>query len=213
MKKVHLYGAGGHARVIIDILKSKNINIPTIFDNNFEIKELMGIPVLHDIPNYPLIICIGNNISRKTIVKKLNNISYAKALDISAIISESAFIEEGTVVMQGAIIQSSVEIGKHAIINTRATIDHNCIIGDYSHIAPGTILCGDISVGEGTMIGAGSVVIPGIKIGKWSVIGAGSVVTKDIPDNVIAYGSPCRVIKNIINEQQTNMALARPYGG
>jgi acetyltransferase EpsM len=74
------------------------------------------------------------------------------------------------------------------------------LIGDYVHIAPGAILCGNVEVGEGSFIGAGSTIMQGIKIGKWAVIGAGSVVVRDIPDHVTALGSPCRIIKEN-NEQ------------
>ena len=100
--------------------------------------------------------------------------------------------------MQGAIVQSDVCIGSHCIINTGASVDHECLIADYVHISPHCTLCGNVQVGEGTWIGAGSVVIPGVKIGKWSIIGAGSVVTKDIPDGVLAVGNRCKIIKNIV---------------
>ena len=194
MNKVYLYGAGGHAKVILDILKSSNIIVSGVFDDNPAIESLMGIPVSHEKTGFPLIVSVGNNRIRKDIVEKFDNAAFsAFVCDKSAIISDCASIEKGTVVMQGAIIQSSAKIGNHCIINTGVSIDHDCTIQDYVHIAPGCTLCGDVKVGEGSLIGAGSVVIPGIRIGKWSVIGAGSVVTRDIPDNAIAYGSPCKI--------------------
>lgn len=70
-----------------------------------------------------------------------------------------------------------------------ASVDHECIIGEYAHISPNSTLCGNVQIGEGTWIGAGTIVIPGVRIGRWSVIGAGSVVTKDIPDGVLAVGN------------------------
>jgi acetyltransferase EpsM len=97
--------------------------------------------------------------------------------------------------LHGAVIQSSSQIGKHVIVNSSSLIDHDCVVGDYAHVAPKTALCGLVSVGEGTLIGVGTVVIPGIKIGKWCVIGAGSVVVKDIPDYAVAVGNPAKVIK------------------
>ena len=99
--------------------------------------------------------------------------------------------------MQGAIIQSCSEIGRHCIINTGASVGHDCKIHDFVHISPHATLCGNVTVGEGTWVGAGTVVIPGVKIGKWSIIGAGSVVIKDIPDQVLAVGNPCKVIKQL----------------
>ncbi|MDR0680551.1 MAG: acetyltransferase [Dysgonamonadaceae bacterium] len=195
MRTVYLYGAGGHAKVIIDILKSNRITVSEIFDDNPAIHTFMGIPVSHTNIRSPLIISIGNNAIRKKIVEKFNNVIYYPALLANSVsISDLASIKEGTVVMQGAIIQSSAQIGKHVIINTRASIDHDCLIEDYVHIAPGAILCGNVEVGEGSFIGAGTTIMQGIKIGKWSIIGAGSVVVRDIPDNVTAFGNPCRII-------------------
>ena len=193
---VYLYGAGGHAKVILDILKSNGITVPEIFDDNPDIESFMGIPVSHAGIRSPLIISIGNNRIRKNIAEKINKDWISSFFyDKSAIVSDCASIEKGTVVMHGAIIQSSVKIGKHCIINTGVSIDHDCLIQDYVHIAPGCTLCGNVKIGEGSFIGAGTVIIPEVSIGNWSVIGAGSVVTRDIPDNVVAYGSPCKTAK------------------
>jgi sugar O-acyltransferase (sialic acid O-acetyltransferase NeuD family) len=196
MKQVYLYGAGGHAKVIIDMLKSNQITVSEIFDDNAGITSFKGIPVSHMDIHSPLILSIGCNAVRKKIVNQCENIVFHPAvIDSSAIVAESVQIEEGTVLMQGTIIQSSAKIGKHCIINTRASVDHDCVIEDYVHIAPGATLCGNVQVGEGTLIGAGTTIMPGVKIGKWSVIGAGSVVVRDIPDNVIAFGTPCKITK------------------
>ena len=170
---MYLYGASGHAKVIIDILRANNENVEALFDDNEAIHSLLGYPVLCSSEvRGPLIISIGSNSIRKKIAESLN-VTFGKAFHPSAIISEESEISEGTVVMQGAIIQSDVCISPHCT------------------------LCGNVSVGEGTWIGAGSTIIPGVKIGKWSVIGAGSVVTKDIPDNVLAAGNRCRIIKSL----------------
>lgn len=194
---MYLYGASGHAKVIIDILKSQGIVVEAIYDDNENIHELLGIKVLqHEEIASPLIISIGNNKIRKKIVEKLT-VDYSLAIHSSSIISPFTILGIGTVVMQGAILQSGVVVGKHCIINTGATVDHDCELQDFVHISPNTTLCGNVFVGEGTHIGAGSVVIPNVKIGKWCVIGAGSVVTKDIPDNVLAVGNRCKVIKQI----------------
>ena len=190
---MYLFGAGGHAKVVLEILEANNICIDGLFDSDKSIKYLLDYPVFYvDNLKGPLIISIGNNKRRKKIASSVK-IEFAKAIHPSAIISKRANIEEGCVVMQGAIIQSCAVIGKHCIINTGVSIDHECVIDDFTHISPHATLCGNVSVGEGAWIGAGATVIPGVKIGKWSIIGAGAVVTKDIPDNVIAYGSPCKV--------------------
>lgn len=194
---MYLYGASGHAKVIIDILRANHEIVEALFDDNEMIQTLHGYPVLRSSEaKGPLIISIGSNAIRKRIAENLN-VTFGKACHPSAIVSEAAIINDGTVVMQGAIVQSDACVGKHCIINTGASVDHECLIEDYVHISPHCTLCGNVSVGEGSWIGAGSVIIPGVKIGKWCVIGAGSVVTKDIPDNVLAVGNRCKVIKKL----------------
>ena len=192
---MYLYGAGGHAKVIMDILRAQGDTVEGVVDDNPEVKEIHGIPVVHDSDSMsPMIVSIGNNAIRKRIAERLS-CKFGTAVHPSALISDTVTIGEGTVVMHGAIIQTDSRIGRHCIINTGSQIDHECHIGDYVHISPNATLCGAITIGEGAWIGAGAVIITGVKIGKWSVIGAGTVVTKDIPDNVLAYGNNCKVRK------------------
>jgi len=190
---MYLYGASGHAKVIIDILKASGITVDTLFDDDKSINDLMSIPVRHQWHGEsPIIISIGNNIFRKQVAEKLD-CQFGTAIHPSAVISPTATIGEGSVVMQGGIIQSSVMVGRHCIVNTGASIDHECIIEDYVHVSPQAVLCGNVHIGEGAWIGASAVVIPGVKVGKWSVVGAGSVVVHDVPDGAVAYGNPCRI--------------------
>jgi len=194
---MYLFGASGHAKVIMDILKSQGIEVDALYDENENISELLGKPVLHHLEiASPLIISIGNNNIRKRLAENFK-LEYGTAIHSSAIISTYASVGAGSVVMQGAIIQSCALVGKHCIINTGATVDHDCELEDYVHISPNSTLCGNVFVGEGTHIGAGSVILPGVKIGKWCVIGAGSVVAKDIPDRMLAVGNRCKIIKTL----------------
>lgn len=192
---MYLYGASGHAKVIIDILETSGVRVDGLIDDNPNINQLQGYPVQHTFTGEsPFIISIGNNKIRKQVVERLQT-SYGKAIHSSAILSPTAKIGDGTVVMQGAIIQADAKIGKHCIINTGASVDHECVIGDYVHVSPHATLCGNVHVEEGSWIGAGTTVIPNLSIGKWCVIGAGSVITEDIPDHVLAFGNPCRIIR------------------
>ena len=192
---MYLYGASGHAKVIIDMLKARGISVEALFDDDAAINELMSIPVLHEWTGQsPLVVSIGNNVSRRQIVNRLgSDCEYATVIHPSATISTNATIGDGTVVMQGCTIQSEAQIGKHCILNTNSSIDHECVLNDFVHVSPQATLCGNVHVGMGAWIGAAAVVIPGVKIGRWSVIGAGSVVVSDIPDGAVAYGNPCRV--------------------
>lgn len=198
---MYLYGASGHAKVLIEILQGKGVVVEGLFDDNLNLKELNGIKVIGKFKEEqelkaPLLISIGNNSIRQKIVESLQ-VDFGQAIAKTAILSPTARVGEGTVVMQGAILQADVLVRSHAIINTGAKVEHDCVIGDFAHISPGAVLCGNVTIGEGTWIGAGAVVIPGVKIGKWSKIGAGAVVLRDLPDNVVAVGNPTKIIKYI----------------
>lgn len=198
MATINLFGASGHAKVIKDIIEAYGDQVGCLYDDAPHCKEIHGKPVYKatDVRvEGPLIISIGSNRIRKILSEKYL-LRYERAIYPKAIISPTASIGAGTVVMQGAIIQSDAEIGRHCIINTGVSIDHECVIGDFAHISPHATLCGNVHVGEGTWIGAGATIIPGIKIGDWCVIGAGSVVINDIPDNTTAVGNPCKRILN-----------------
>ncbi len=198
---MYLFGASGHAKVIVDILEQQGEQINGIIDDNKDLKEFLGVPVIHHIEEMsPMIICIGMNDRRKMVAKRLMesyNVEFGKAIHPTAIISEHAEIGDGTVVMPRTVVQSGTNIGRHCIINSGAVVEHDCQIADFVHISPQATLCGGITVGEGSWIGAGATIIQGVKIGRWSIIGAGSVVTKDIPDGYVAYGTPCHRVRRI----------------
>lgn len=207
-----LYGASGHAEVIIDILETIGIEIDYVVDDNASISSLLGYEVRRDSGYYDsAIVSIGNGRIRKDIVSRLQVKEWVKAIHSKATVSSHASIDEGTVVMAGAVINSGAVIRKHCIINTGATVDHDCVIGDNCHIAPGVHVSGGVNIGEGSWIGVGSCVKQGVKIGQWVTIGAGSVVVKDIPDGVTAYGCPCRV-KDLNDNNMINKEL-NPLGG
>ena len=194
---MYLYGASGHGKVVKEIAESMHIFIKAFIDDNRQLKDLLGLPVLHEIPENAskLVVSIGNNQVRKSIAEKLSKCDYPVLLHAKANVSKSAILNEGSVVMAGATINASCIIGKHVIINTNASVDHDCYIEDYVHISPNVALSGTVSVGEGTHIGTGTCVIPNVKIGKWAIIGAGSVVINDIPDFSVVVGNPAQVIK------------------
>ena len=194
---MYLYGASGHAKVIIDIIKANQLELNALFDDNEQLTNLSGYPIWSPSlinEKIDLLISIGNNEIRRKIAETLP-MNFVTLAHPSAIISPTATLDSGSVVMQGAILQSDVKVGKHVIVNTAASIDHECVLADYVHVSPNSTLCGNVSVGEGTWIGAGSVILPGVTIGKWCTIGAGSVVAKDIPDFCLAVGNRCKIIK------------------
>lgn len=222
MANVYLFGASGHGKVIKDILNANGIKVEAFVDDNLRVNECAGRKVLHDAGGLsPMIVSIGVNRIRRMIVDRLVAkanaeglpLEFATAIHPSAIISPSAKIGEGTVVMAGAVINADAVIGKHCIVNTGATVDHDCVIGDYCHIAPGANVSGGTHIGEGTWIGVGACVIQCLNIGKDCMIGAGSVVVKDIPDGVTAYGNPCKVKTNINRGNNMNNNNLTHLGG
>lgn len=198
--KINLFGASGHAKVIIDIIKSSNLEVNDVFDDNTEIENILEYKVsanysAKELSSSPVIISIGNNEIRQRLAQSLN-CNFSKPLfHPSAVISHDAKLKEGTVVMPHAVINNSAKIGKHCIINSGAIIEHDCNIGDFVHVSPKASLGGNVEVGEGTHIGIGSSVIQNISIGKNCTIGAGAVIIKDIPDGSTVVGNPGKIIK------------------
>lgn len=203
---MYLFGASGHCKVIIDIIKKNNLfAIKTIIDDNPKLDAIFGIAVIKTANfkfslNDNLFISIGNNSIRKKVSEKYK-LNYPTLIHPKAIIGYCVNIDSGSAVMAGAIINPNVEIGKHCIINTGAVVDHDCYLENFVHISPNVSLAGGVCIKEGTHIGIGATVIQGIKIGKWATIGAGAVIINDIPDYAVVVGNPGKIIKyNLENE-------------
>ena len=197
---MYLFGASGHAKVIMATLAANGIEVKGFFDDDPGKKSLNSIPVVGHTDDFhpkntPCLISIGDNHIRKRVVERIKTEKYANAIHPRSILSSPVGLGVGTAIMAGVVINADVRIGNHVIINTSASVDHDCDLGDYCHIAPNSTLCGGISVGEGAFIGAGAVVVPNTRIGKWSVVGAGAVVLEDVPDGATVVGNPARVVK------------------
>lgn len=213
MKKLVILGAGGHARSVLDIIQQeKEYEVIGCLDPCFEYRKSVeymehisvigndeAIPELRSMGIENVFVAIGNNTLRKKLIQKVKGYSLKLVNVISsyAYISPSAQIGVGTCVMPGGVINVNCRVGEGVIINTNASVDHECNVGNYVHVAPGTAVSGSVMIGESTHIGTGSSVIDGICIGKESYIGAGAAVVKDIPDKVMAYGVPAKIIRKL----------------
>nr|WP_241635348.1 acetyltransferase [Fusobacterium gastrosuis] len=213
MKNIVIIGAGGHAKVVVDIfLKRKkilkeNINIVGFLDDSYSDdrqKYIFNIPILGKIDliekgllkkKYEYIIGIGNNKVREIIFNKYKNIKYCTAVHPNAIIGEYVEIGQGTVIMANVVVNPDTKIGKHCILNTSSVVEHDNYIDDFVHISPNATLCGEVKIKKGSWIGANAVIKNQKKIGKDVIVGAGTVIIKDIEDNCTAVGNPGKVIK------------------
>jgi sugar O-acyltransferase (sialic acid O-acetyltransferase NeuD family) len=206
MEKVCIVGAGGHAKVIFDIIqKSNQYIIDCVFAKNIgEKKEFFGAPLYEQDELFESniqmgIVAIGDNWIRSRVVEliksKKKNFNFIKAIHPQVIIGQHSIIGEGTVIMPGSVVGPDSKIGNHCIINTSSSIDHDCKILDFASIAPGATLGGNVSVGSYSAISLGANIIHGIKIGDHSVIGSGSTVITDIESYKTAYGLPCKEIR------------------
>ncbi|MEB3100787.1 acetyltransferase [Ferviditalea candida] len=205
--EIAVIGGGGHSKVVQDIVHADGIHaVKAVLDDKYtDMRMDNGIytgPIsearrlLTMLPSIKFVAAIGHNETRKSVVAKLGlpDEHYAALVHPTAVISPSAMIGPGTVVMPNAVINADARIGSHAIINTGAVIEHDNRIGDYAHACPRAVLTGTVIVEEGALIGAGAAVVPGTCIGQWAVIGAGASVIGDIPEYCTAVGTPARVI-------------------
>lgn len=207
-KKVIIIGAGGHAKVIADIILKSGDKFEGFLDDNIEVGTKIdnqeGFKVLGKIssslklqeknPKLEFIIGIGNNNIRKNIAEEYN-LKYYTAIHPTANIGFGVIIKEGTTVMANACINPFTYIGKHCIINTASIVEHDNIIREYVHISPNATLAGTVVVGIKSHIGASSTIINNVSVSSNVIIGAGAVVVKDITESGTYVGVPARKIK------------------
>ena len=205
-EKLVVFGAGGHAKVVIDIIEQQgNYEIAGLLDDDLKHqgKRFFGYPVLGTRADLPAlfsaqlchaIVTIGDNASRAAVAAYLDQHGwrFASAVHPRASMGRGVKIGPGSVVMAGCVVNADAYLGGQVIINTGATVDHDCRIEDAVHIAPGCHLCGGVSVGQGSLLGAGTTVTPGVRIGNRVIVGAGSTVIRDVADEARVSGSPAR---------------------
>ncbi len=207
-RRLLLLGGGGHCRSVIDCVVSLNkydkVGIVDYVDSTY-----LGIPTVgtdDDLETlyhcgwmeaFVTVGSIGDTSTRHKLFKLIKQIGFNIPIivDPSAVVSQGTLISEGTFIGKNAVVNTGTVIGECSIVNTGAIIEHDCFIGAFSHISPGTVLCGEVNVGANSHIGAGSVVKQKVIVGNDVLVGAGSVLLNDLPDRVIAYGNPCKVVE------------------
>lgn len=192
MEDIVIVGFGGHAKSVADCIKrSKNYNIVGYTDAAERNSEYVYLGTDDELESLyysgvrNAVICIGylgKGSTRQIIYEKLKAIGYNLPIiiDPSAIISDTVQIEEGTFVGKGVIVNSDARIGKMVILNTNSIVEHECYVGDFSHVAVSAVLCGQVRLGNAVFVGANATIIQNVKIEDNSMIPAGRVIIKDV---------------------------------
>jgi sugar O-acyltransferase (sialic acid O-acetyltransferase NeuD family) len=209
MMRVLLIGAGGHGRVVLDIIRNMVSYVPAGFvDADAKLTgqiidgcDVLGTPddiealcIQHEING--AIVSIGDNKTRWRYAKRLEKqgVTLISAIHPHATVADTADVDDNVVIAAGAMVCAHAEIGKSVILNTGCIVDHESVVEAGSHICPGVRLAGRVKVRAGAFVGIGATVIQGVTIGRNATVGAGAVVLHDVPDNTLAVGCPARLI-------------------
>ena len=196
----YIYGAGGHGKVVLDAMQVALLDCAGFVDDKGA-SIWMGLSVyklsaLNLDDEACLHLAVGSCKAREAIAVNLMKAKFFSVSHPAAIIAKTAQIGLGSFIAAQSIIGPDAQIGIHCIINHGAVVDHDCVVGAYSHIAPQSSLGGGAIVGKGVLIGAGAVVLPGITIADYAVVGAGAVVTKNVVAGMTVVGNPAKFIDN-----------------
>ncbi|WP_440980929.1 acetyltransferase [Shinella sumterensis] len=212
--RVVCIGGGGHAAVVIDSLQEMarnsgvNLEVAGFTDATDKALPILGVPCLGTDADLRslisrerlthFIVAVGSIKGGGNLRAQLFSLAEAAGLvpftviHPSSIIAGSARIACGSVVMAGAVIQPRVQVGQNVIVNTRASLDHDCCIGHHAHVAPGAIVLGGVVIDDSCHIGAGAIILQNVRIGRGATIAAGGTVVRDVADGAVVKGTPAR---------------------
>jgi sugar O-acyltransferase (sialic acid O-acetyltransferase NeuD family) len=205
VRDVIIIGAGGHAVSVAETVLASGLRIRAFVSESPGTAELLGVPVVTP-DSHPeqdsstlVVLAIGDNSQRERVWHRYIGIMgedrFPSVIHPSASVSSLASVAPGTVILQGAIVGSAAHVGYACLINTGAVLDHESVLEDFASLAPGAVTGGRVRIGTRSAISIGAVLTHGISVGPDTVIGASSLVYRDIPGNVVAYGTPARVVR------------------
>jgi len=208
------FGAGGHAKVVIEILRlATGFEIVGLLDRNVKLRgsDVLGVPVLGDDSFASALAARGvrhafvgiggtaSTCARRRVFDRVRELGFdvVSAVHPSAVVSPSAVVGAGATIMAGVVVNASAMFGVDVTVNTGAVVEHDCRLGDHVHVATGARLAGGVTVLDGAHVGVGATIRQGMTIGRRSVVGAGAVVVDDVADGVIVVGVPARVLRPV----------------
>lgn len=199
--ELHIAGAGGHARVVIDAARDAGCHGVFVYDED---SKHVG-RLIDDVSVQALVdqssekdsdwhVAIGDARSRQRVIALVRAFGGKPVSVIHPLsrISNYASLDAGSFAASGSIVAAGARVGESVIVNHNAVVDHDCDVGDYAHIAPGAVLGGGCVIGGLTLVGSNAVVLPGTKVGTGVTIGAGAVVRQDVRDGAVVVGNPAR---------------------
>lgn len=198
-----VYGAGGHGKVVAEILIACGRRLQGFIDDSVSLRgsSVLGVPVfsadewLRSHPQASVALGVGINVAREQVALRIKHggATVLTVIHPGAFVAQSARIAKGAAIMPGAVLNADCDIGEGAIINSGAIVEHDAKVGRYAHMSPKSAAGGGAQIADYANIGMGASVLPSKRVGTNCVIGAGAIVTSDIPDDQLAYGIPAKV--------------------
>jgi sugar O-acyltransferase (sialic acid O-acetyltransferase NeuD family) len=208
VKQLVMLGAGGHAKVLLSLLRAAGLQLVGVCDPRFDggsERQWRGVPILGgdaalaslDPARVHLVNAVGQvvgKVARRELFEQMRvrGFRFATLVHPCAVVDETASLAEGVQVMAGAVIQADARIGENSIVNTCASIDHDCVVAANVHVAPGVTICGGARIGDEAFIGTGATVLPGVVVGPRAVLGAGTTLTRDLAAGRMLLGAAAR---------------------
>lgn len=210
IRKVVLFGAGGHGRGTLEILRARraaglDAPEPIGFVDDGESAQgatIGGLPVRgsrrwlveNRDPELGVILALASSRAKRALDRELSAIGFVfvSAVHPSAILGAGTKVGEGSIVNAGVVTAYDSTIGRHVTVNLGATVGHDCVIGDYATVAPGVNITGHVAIGEGAEVQTNATLAPGVSIGAWAEVGPGAVVLRDVEDEAFVFGNPAR---------------------
>lgn len=206
---VVIIGAGGHGKVVLDILRAADQHRIKGFldaDATLNDSQVGGIRVLGQVNLLPklrqqkvraAIVAIGDNRIRESYARLVLDagLELINAIHPAATVSPTAVLGKNIVICAGAIVCAEARLSDSVIANTNCVIDHECQIGPATHVCPGAILGGRVRIGGGVLVGMGAKILPCLSVGDGATVGAGATVIRDVPAGATVVGVPARVIR------------------